>query len=85
MEDAMVVIRAPKLDGTYAERERDLESTIEGSMQDLIDEANGAGWGTLEVLVAINSISVNLQKAYLGDPDPIDDDLSLPAVDISQS
>lgn len=64
----MPSIKAPTVDGNYPRRQTDLRENLEDRIQDLVDEANGVGWGTLETLLTINLISLNLQKDFLEDP-----------------
>jgi hypothetical protein len=64
----MPSITAPTLDGNCPHRQTDLRKNLEDRIQDLVDEASGVGSGTLETLLTINLISLNLQRDFLEEP-----------------
>lgn len=50
-----------------------LETFLENRLQGVIADANAAGWGTQDVLEALDSALKQARRAYREDPDPADD------------
>lgn len=67
-----MTIKAPKA-GNYPDRQLDCEMALEDALQDIIEEAQTAGWKRTESMDAIESLVANFRKAYDEDPDPADD------------
>lgn len=50
-----------------------LQDFLRARVQALIADANGAGWGTPEVLAALSNVVRDTKHEYNEDPDPADE------------
>jgi hypothetical protein len=55
------------------DRKLELEERLDDKVVDIVAEANDAGYGTEEVLDALDDVIDNQKLVYAEDPDPADD------------
>ncbi len=55
---------------THPDRDLACQEAVEGSLQEIIADANTHGWGTIETITAMEEVLRNLRLAYAEDPDP---------------
>lgn len=55
------------------DRKLELEERLDDRVVDVVAEANDAGYGTEEVLDALDDVIDNQKLVYAEDPDPADD------------
>ncbi len=68
-----MTIPAPTYEVSHPDRSLSCQETIERDMQDIVDKANMRGWGTVEVMDAMEEVLRNLRHAYAEDPDPVEE------------
>jgi L-alanine-DL-glutamate epimerase-like enolase superfamily enzyme len=68
-----MLIATSKFPLEHPDRDLQCQENLEPAVQELIADANAAGWGTAEVLDALDELLRNLRLAYAEDPDPEDD------------
>ncbi|KQY20210.1 hypothetical protein [Rhizobium sp. Root483D2] len=67
------MIETPKYPVSHEDRHLVCQEEVEGPLKVIIDQANMHGWGTLEVISAIEDVIKHLRLAYAEDPDPAED------------
>lgn len=67
------MIRGPKHDGDYPDRDLDCQMNLEDALNAIIEEGQQVGWSKVESMNAIEELIVNFRKAYEEDPDPSGD------------
>ena len=68
-----MTIPAPTYEVSHPDRSLSCQEMIERDMQDIVDKANMRGWGTIEVMDAMDEVLRNLRHAYAEDPDPAEE------------
>ncbi|WP_276121865.1 hypothetical protein [Pararhizobium qamdonense] len=68
-----MMIDKPKYPVSHEDRHFVCQEEVEGPLKVIIDQANMHGWGTLEVISAIEEVMKHLRLAYAEHPDPAED------------
>ena len=66
-------IEAPSLPVSHEDRHLASREAVEGPLQELLDEATTNGWGTIEIISAMEDVLRSLRIAYAEDPEPDED------------
>jgi hypothetical protein len=65
-----MTIEAPNLPVSHEDRPLASREAVQGPLQEILDAATTNGWGTIEIISAMEEVLQSLRTAYAEAPDP---------------